>query len=71
MLADRRQIAGGWPGTLTEARQVVLEHVYPRIEVHRLPALRETDKEELVRSLYDSARSWWNKRQDRVVKENA
>ena len=69
VLADRRQIAGGWPGTLTEARQVVLEYVYPRIDMHRL-ALREADKEELVRSLYDSARSWWNKRQDRVVKEN-
>ena len=70
VLADRRQIAGGWPGTLTEARQVVLEYVYPRIDVHRL-ALREADKEELVRSLYDSARSWWNKRQDRVFKDNA
>ena len=59
---ESRRAAGGWPGTMSEARSLlagVLAEPHPR---------GESDTEELAQLLYGSAKKWWNDRQDPLPK---
>jgi hypothetical protein len=50
----RRAVAGGWPGTMTEARARVLATVTARGVAVSVEQLRE-----LARTAYDAARAAW------------
>jgi hypothetical protein len=63
-----RPIAGGWPGTVSEARRLVAR----RIQTGRGDALRALDAAQharLVRAVYDCARRAWLERRPKPVRE--
>lgn len=60
---EHRRIAGGWPGTITEARGLVSEEVLPRAASEHRPEIDLIDREEVVRFLYQRARSYWIRRE--------
>jgi hypothetical protein len=60
-----RRAAGGWPGTITEARARLTEFVLPRLTREAAAALTSTDREQAARTLYASARSTWLAQCDR------
>ena len=56
---EGRPIAGGWPGTVSQARARVYAHIHPilRDRGYRLPSTSENAK--AARSLYRHARENW------------
>lgn len=53
--ASERDVVGGWPGTLREARRLVLA----RLPVHEHPTLDTDALQLLARHAYDAARRSW------------
>jgi hypothetical protein len=60
-----RRAAGGWPGTITEARARLAEFVLPRLTREAAAAVTSSDREQAARTLYASARSTWLAQCDR------
>jgi len=67
-MEEHRQVTGGWPGTMSEARYVVAAHVASRWDPLQRPQLGAANEEALACVVYSSARCWWNARQERVAK---
>ena len=59
IVSEGRAVAGGWPGTITQARAKVYAHIHPilRDKGMRLPSTSEN--EETARALYRCAREFW------------
>jgi len=55
---ELRRAAGGWPGTVSEARARLAEFVLPQLNRQGAAATSE-DRERAARALYDSARRTW------------
>ena len=55
---ELRRAAGGWPGTVSEARARLAEFVLPQLSRQGSAATSE-DRERAARALYDSARRTW------------
>jgi hypothetical protein len=66
-LEESRQVAGGWPGTMSEARHILASQVFPKSHPSYLSELEVAKREELALVLYSSARKWWNDRQERII----
>ena len=56
---ERRAAAGGWPGTMSEARALVAEHLLPALACEGIVTLTSVEREEAARRLYHSARALW------------
>jgi hypothetical protein len=56
---DGRVVAGGWPGTLLEARGRVWQRVNAELARHRLPGLTEGELTEATDHAYAQAKSYW------------
>ncbi len=57
--ADNRATAGGWPGTLREARARTYAYFTNEAALRRFGVLSATELELLVRAVYDRARNQW------------
>jgi len=68
---ERRRTSGGWPGTLSEARYLVVGQLLPSLDFECLRELAEVDREQVARCLYRNARSSWSHLQRRDVEETA
>jgi hypothetical protein len=60
---DGRKAAGGWPGTLSEAKAEMAISLGPR------PALGEEETSRLVRVFYEAARDRWLRHREREVRD--
>lgn len=56
---DNRAAAGGWPGTMREARAVTYAHFTAADVIRRYGALSAADLELAARAAYDHARKQW------------
>jgi hypothetical protein len=56
---EGRPAAGGWPGTLREARVRVEHHLLAEVTRRRMPAVTEAEREVAARRAYASARAQW------------
>jgi hypothetical protein len=56
---EGRPAAGGWPGTLREARARVERHLRVEAANRRMPAVTDAERELLARQAYASARAEW------------
>jgi hypothetical protein len=54
LTSSGRRLEGGWPGTISEARNLLTR----RLAVGKV-VLDRTDRERMARAVYDSARSSW------------
>lgn len=61
---EQRRAAGGWPGTMSEARARLFAHVLPKLMQSGAPCVSEKDREEAARCLYRSARAQWMQTQE-------
>jgi hypothetical protein len=59
LIEDGRVACGGWPGTVSEARA----------RTQCAPETPPSERERLVRLLYDSAREFWLSHRDPLVQE--
>lgn len=60
-----RAVAGGWPGTLSEARARVLEAVLPEVKKLGIQELTFDEREAAAKTLYATARRRWLSRRAR------
>ena len=60
---DGRKAAGGWPGTLSEAKAEMA------ISLGTRPALGEEETSRLVRVFYEAARDRWLRHREREVRD--
>ncbi len=60
---DGRKAAGGWPGTLSEAKAEMA------ISLGSRPALGEEETSRLVRIFYEAARDRWLRHREREVRD--
>jgi hypothetical protein len=58
---EGRPAAGGWPGTLREARAHVQWSILAEMTRRRMPAITEAERELAARTAYASARCEWRK----------
>jgi hypothetical protein len=58
---EGRPAAGGWPGTVPEARGQVLRGIPAEMARRKMPALTEGERELAVRTVYASARGEWRR----------
>ncbi len=56
---DGRDLEGGWPGTLPEARSVVRAAILPALEKQGIGRLTDAELELALRSTYAEARHAW------------
>ncbi len=56
---EGRPAAGGWPGTLREARVRVEHHLLTEVTRRKMPAVTEAEREVAARRAYASARARW------------
>jgi hypothetical protein len=56
---EGRAAAGGWPGTLREARVRMQRYLGEELAHHRIAELTDTERELLARRAYASARTEW------------
>lgn len=56
---EGRPAAGGWPGTLREARVRVEHHLLAEVTRRKMPAVTEAEREVAARKAYASARAQW------------
>ena len=56
---EGRPAAGGWPGTLREARVRVERHFRAEAAHRRIAAVTDAEREVLARQVYASARAEW------------
>jgi hypothetical protein len=54
-----RAVAGGWPGTLAEARGWVAGHLHRELEAHGCAPLQKGELEAAVNASYANAKSHW------------
>jgi hypothetical protein len=59
---EGRPAAGGWPGTLREARSCVERELSHKLQGHRMTAITTNERETAARATYASARSEWRRR---------
>jgi hypothetical protein len=59
LTGERRAAAGGWPGTMSEARERVALILVPWSSCEGLGPLTSNEREEAARTLYARARSVW------------
>jgi hypothetical protein len=62
LTGEQRAAAGGWPGTLSEARGRVASVLVPWSSGRGLGPLSSDEREEAARTLYARARSVWLER---------
>lgn len=60
-----RAVAGGWPGTLSEARARVLEAVLPEVRKLGMREMSFEERELAAKILYATARRRWLSRRKR------
>lgn len=60
-----RAAAGGWPGTLSEARARVLEAVLPDLKKHGIGELSFDERELAAKTVYATARRRWLSHRER------
>jgi hypothetical protein len=56
---EGRPAAGGWPGTLREARARVEQHLHAEVTRRKLAAVTAPEREFVARRAYASARAAW------------
>jgi hypothetical protein len=56
---EGRPAAGGWPGTLREARARVEHHLQEELDPRKIAEVTGAERELLVRRAYASARAEW------------
>lgn len=56
---EGRPAAGGWPGTLREARVRVEHHLLAEVTRRKMSAVTEAEREIAARKAYASARAQW------------
>ena len=61
---DGRPAAGGWPGTVAEARARVERLLLPALVQKRMPQATSAERAELARALYAAARQRWLERRE-------
>ncbi len=61
---EGRPAAGGWPGTLREARGCVERELPRELRGHRMTAITTQEREVAARTTYASARTEWRRRAD-------
>jgi hypothetical protein len=59
LLEEQRPAAGGWPGTMSEARAVVANRLASERKVFALEFPNDAEREQLARVAYGSARRDW------------
>jgi hypothetical protein len=57
--STNRRVAGGWPGTMTEARARARSHLGATLSRQRLGELSVTELEQAARATYARARATW------------
>lgn len=65
MRKELRRAAGGWPGTISEARARVSAFVLPGVSLSKPISVTAADREDTARWLYRSARALWVQYQER------
>lgn len=58
---EGRPAAGGWPGTIREARSQVAQGLQGEMVRRKMAALTEAEHEAAVRSVYAHARAEWRR----------
>ncbi|UQA58515.1 hypothetical protein [Polyangium aurulentum] len=58
---EGRPAAGGWPGTLREARSCVERELSRELKDHRMTAITTNEREMAARATYASARVEWRR----------
>lgn len=58
--AEQRLAAGGFPGTLTEARSRVLVAVIPWLAARGRPSAKTQELESMARAVYQAAKTAWS-----------
>ena len=62
--AEQRVAAGGFPGTMTEARTRVSLLVLPWLAKHGNPPATPVEREAIAKAVYQSAKqAWWSMRE--------
>lgn len=56
---EKREVTGGWPGTLREARARAYAHFTDDATIERHGVLTHDELEHAVRAVYDHARARW------------
>ncbi len=56
---EGRPAAGGWPGTLREARARVEHHLHAEVTRRKISAVTGAEREFVARKAYASARAEW------------
>lgn len=64
IVRDKRRAAGGWPGTLREARTHVAVSLLPWLRNHGEPVVSSEQCEGAARLVYASARKVWLENRD-------
>lgn len=64
--AEGRAVAGGWPGTMPEARARVARQVAPELMRRGMSAATESERELCARAAYASARADWQSHREKV-----
>jgi hypothetical protein len=71
---EGRVIAGGWPGTLVEARARISSHLHDELSVRRMKALEPEELEQAVNATYARAKQEWleaERRSKRIARRAA
>jgi hypothetical protein len=63
---EGRAVAGGWPGTLPEARARIARQIAQELARRGMPAATETEREICARAAYASARADWQSHREKV-----
>lgn len=66
---ESRRAAGGWPGTVSEARARVELHLLPGLGREGSLALSRADREDAAQRVYRSARELWARMRDPEAEE--
>ena len=71
MRRESRRICGGWPGTITEARALVADDLLPHLKGKSLEEFERIGHDRVTRFLYQGARQYWSRREDRRAEDGA
>ena len=64
--AEGRPVAGGWPGTLPEARARMSRQLPPELSRRGMPAPTPPERELCAKAAYASARADWQTHREKV-----
>ena len=59
MRSEGRRVAGGWPGTIPEARMRAQEHIDRELRVRKMPLLSHEELDQVTALVYERARNGW------------